>query len=62
MRTKNRPRDTANSTRIYIPFAPDELNEIDQWGFAKHIRARAQAIRLLVFKALASERRANSGR
>ena len=32
-----------------------EIVLIDQWGFAKHIRNRADAVRSLVMKALASE-------
>ena len=55
MRRTSKRRSTDGSTRIYIPFARDELDEIDRWGFAKHIRARAQAVRQLVFKALESE-------
>ena len=41
--------------KAYTPFAPDEIVLIDQWGFAKHIRNRADAVRSLVMKALASE-------
>jgi hypothetical protein len=44
--------------RVYIPFAQAELKQIDSWSFAEHIRDRSDAIRMLVFKALASERSA----
>jgi hypothetical protein len=48
--------------RVYIPFAQTELNQIDSWSFAKHIRDRSEAVRMLVFKALASERSADPRR
>lgn len=41
--------------KAYTPFSPDELELIDRWGFAKHIRNRADAVRSLVRKALTSE-------
>jgi hypothetical protein len=41
--------------KAYTPFSPDEIELIDRWGFAKHIRNRADAVRFLVMKALASE-------
>jgi metal-responsive CopG/Arc/MetJ family transcriptional regulator len=44
-----------NETRVYIPFAPDELEEIDKWGFEKHIRARSEVVRQLVWQGLRSE-------
>jgi hypothetical protein len=48
--------------RVYIPFSRAELNQIDSWSFAKHIRDRSEAVRVLVFKALASERSAGPRR
>lgn len=39
----------------YTPFSQQEIELIDRWGFAKHIRNRADAVRALVMKALASE-------
>jgi metal-responsive CopG/Arc/MetJ family transcriptional regulator len=50
------------SKRVYIPFAQNELHRIDEWSFARHIRNRSQAVRTLVFKALASERSADQPR
>ena len=41
--------------KAYTPFSLDELELIDRWGFAKHIRNRTDAVRSLVRKALASE-------
>jgi hypothetical protein len=49
-------RHQAPIRRVYIPFSQAELNQIDSWSFAKHIRDRSEAVRVLVFKALASER------
>jgi len=46
---------TAVTFKAYTPFSAKELRMIDEWGFAKHIRSRAAAIRQLVRKALASE-------
>ena len=48
--------------RVYIPFTQAELNQIDSWSFAKHIRDRSEAVRMLVFKSLASERSAEPRR
>jgi hypothetical protein len=48
--------------KAYTPFSPDEIELIDQWGFAKHIRDRSEAVRMLVLKALASERSADPQR
>jgi hypothetical protein len=48
--------------RVYIPFAQAELVQIDSWSFAKHIRDRSEAVRMLAFKALASERSADPRR
>jgi hypothetical protein len=62
MRRKSQTNEKLENTRVYIPFAQDEVEGIDSWGFAKHIRARAQAVRQLVFKALASEQRADARR
>jgi hypothetical protein len=41
--------------KAYTPFWPEELELIDRWGFARQIRNRADAVRSLVKKALASE-------
>jgi hypothetical protein len=41
--------------KAYTPFSREEIELIDRWGFAKHIRNRADAVRSLVMKALASE-------
>jgi hypothetical protein len=38
--------------KMYTPFTPDEIELIDSWGFAQHIRARADVVRALVMKAL----------
>ncbi len=48
--------------KAYTPFSPDEMELIDRWGFAKHIRDRSEAVRMLVLKALASERSADPQR
>ena len=48
--------------RVYFPFTQAELSEIDSWSFAKHIRDRSEAVRVLVFKTLASERSADPRR
>jgi hypothetical protein len=48
--------------RVYIPLTQAELNQIDSWSFAKHIRDRSEAVRMLVFKSLASERSAEPRR
>jgi hypothetical protein len=49
------PEAPKRAFKAYTPFSPDEIELIDQWGFAKHIRNRADAVRSLVMKALASE-------
>ncbi len=54
MRLVSNPRQ-AQTKRVYIPFAQAELDRIDSWSFAKHIRDRSEAVRMLVFKALASD-------
>jgi hypothetical protein len=41
--------------KAYTPFSQEEIELIDRWGFAKQIRNRADAVRSLVKKALASE-------
>jgi len=41
--------------KAYTPFFDHELKQIDDWGFSNRIRARAEAIRTLVLKALANE-------
>jgi hypothetical protein len=58
MQVKSNPHK-AQTKRVYIPFAQAELDQIDTWSFAKRIRDRSEAVRMLVFKALASERRAD---
>jgi hypothetical protein len=41
--------------KAYTPFSLDEIERIDRWGFSKHIRNRADAVRSLVIKGLTSE-------
>lgn len=41
--------------RISTTFTDMELNEIDKWGFARHIRDRSEVIRRLVSQALNAE-------
>ena len=41
--------------KAYTPFSQEEIKLIDRWGFARQIRNRADAVRSLVKKALASE-------
>jgi hypothetical protein len=41
--------------KAYTPFLPKELERIERWRFAKRIRSRADAVRALVMKGLASE-------
>ncbi len=55
-------RHQALIKRVYIPFTQTELNQINSWSFAKHIRDRSEAVRMLVFKSLASERSAEPQR
>jgi hypothetical protein len=49
------PEASKRAFKAYTPFSPKELDLIDRWGFAKRIRNRADAVRSLVMKALASE-------
>jgi hypothetical protein len=49
------PRAPKRVFKAYTPFSLDELELIDRWGFAMHSRNRADAVRSLVMKALASE-------
>jgi hypothetical protein len=55
-------RHQAPIKRVDIPFTQAELNQIDSWSFAKHIRDRSLAVRMLIFKSLASERLAEPRR
>jgi hypothetical protein len=47
--------DAQKSVQGVTPFSQEEIELIDRWGFAKQIRNRADAVRSLVKKALASE-------
>jgi hypothetical protein len=49
------PEAPKRAFKAYTPFSRKELDLIDKWGFAKRIRNRADAVRSLVMKALASE-------
>ena len=48
--------------RVDIPFVQAQLDQINSWSFAKHIRTRSETARMLVFKALASDRSADPRR
>jgi len=54
-RRQKLPHSPKRAFKAYTPFSLDEIEQIDRWGFAKHIRNRADAVRSLVRKALASE-------
>jgi hypothetical protein len=41
--------------KAYTPFFPRELERIERWRFAKRIGSRAEAVRALVMRGLASE-------
>ncbi len=41
--------------RVYVPFVDEELERIDDWGFANRIRERAETLRRLVLKGLEAE-------
>jgi hypothetical protein len=49
------PEQPKRAFKAYTPFSLDEIELIDRWGFANLIRNRADAVRSLVMKALASE-------
>jgi hypothetical protein len=49
------PKPPQRAFKAYTPFSRDEIRLIDRWGFATHICNRADAVRSLVMKALASE-------
>lgn len=44
--------DERRTERVYVPFAPKELSQIDDWGFEQRIRSRAEVVRRLVFRGL----------
>ena len=48
-----RPVKTKGLFKAYTPFTPEELKKIDQWGFKRSIRNRADVIRILVIRGLA---------
>jgi hypothetical protein len=54
-RQQQTPEAPKQTFKAYTPFSPKEIELIDRWGFAKHIRNRADVVRSLVMKALASE-------
>jgi hypothetical protein len=55
-RRQRQTREAPNrALKAYTPFSREEIELIDRWGFAKHIRNRADVVRSLVMKALASE-------
>jgi len=41
--------------KAYTPFLPEELDRIEQWGFANFIRNRGDAVRILVRKGLEAD-------
>lgn len=55
-RRQKSPEAPKRAFKAYTPFSLHEIDLIDRWGFAKHIRNRADAVRTLVMAALASER------
>jgi hypothetical protein len=48
----------APTRRVAVPLTQAEIEKLDDWGFAKRIRARADVIRQLAFKQLAQESKA----
>ncbi|WP_267550426.1 hypothetical protein [Rhizobium rhizogenes] len=48
-------RSNEEQRRIGTTFTDTELNLIDEWGFARKIRSRSEAIRRLVADGLARE-------
>lgn len=54
-RGRRTPEAPKRAFKAYTPFSPAEIKLIDRWGFGKHIRNRADAVRSLVMMALASE-------
>ncbi len=48
--------------KAYTPFFPEELEQIQRWGFANFIRNRGDAVRALVRKGLESESAGRDGR
>lgn len=48
-------RSKPEHRRIGTTFTDTELNKIDEWGFARRIRDRSEAIRRLVSEALNAE-------
>ena len=50
--TAQQPMGTRQRLRIYTPFEPSEVAQIDAWGFSQMIRDRSEAIRALVLEAL----------
>lgn len=55
---QGRPND---ERRIGTTFTRAELAEIDDWGFARKIRSRSEAIRRLVREGLEKEMPASAG-
>jgi len=43
------------SERIALNLTPEEIERIDDWGFAQRIRARSEVIRTLALKQLDQE-------
>lgn len=41
--------------RVYTAFTEAELEQIDEWGFARRIRERSQVIRRLTLSGLEAE-------
>ncbi|MBB3385522.1 MULTISPECIES: hypothetical protein [unclassified Rhizobium] len=53
--------DDVPQRRIGTTFTDAELSQIDDWGFARKIRTRSEAIRRLVHNGLKTETPARAG-
>ena len=52
---------TTRVMRTYVRLDADERSKIDAWGFERHIAARSERLRALIFKGLESESMGRNG-
>lgn len=48
------------SERVALNLTPGEIEQIDDWGFSRRIRARSEVIRRLMLEGLNQERKRES--
>lgn len=47
--------------RVYAAFDPDEVKELDDWGFSQRIRSRSEVVRRLVRLGLDAAKKGSQG-